>query len=488
MMCGIAGIFGGSGRRLRAVRESVRVLRHRGPDGEGYLKAHRAVFGHRRLSIVDIPGSGQPLRNENEQVAVVYNGEIYNHAEIRRSLEQNHQFRTSGDGEVIAHLCEEYSIDDTARRLRGMFAIAVLKDEQLLLARDPLGIKPLYWSRTPDGVVFASEIKAMLPLVRPEDISEFPAGHVWSAEGGLRPYWSLPDREETKSPATIEEADAALIAALDRAVRLRLMADVPVGVFLSGGVDSSMIAALAARARPGIASFAVGTEDSDDLARAREVAALLGTTHSEIVIRRDEVARDISTILHYLESYDVDLVLSAIPTFYLSRFASKRVKVVLSGEGADELFAGYSYLAAYRDHPELLDRELRRLVNRMSSINLQRVDRMTMAFGLEARVPFLDLDVVRHAFGVTDRGKIDATQTKIALRRAAARILPHEIAERPKTVFADGSGATNLLNALFDLPTRDLEATFKEKFFSLFPREIEPLIARWRDERTPIPV
>lgn len=486
-MCGIAGVFGGNERRIRAVRESVRVLRHRGPDGEGYLKAHNAVFGHRRLSIVDVPGSAQPLRNEDDQVAVIYNGEIYNHEEIRRSLEPSHQFRTNGDGEVIAHLCEEHSIDDTARRLRGMFAIAAIKDEQLLLARDPLGIKPLYWCQADDGIVFASEIKAMLPLVRPEDIREFPAGHVWSQDGGLRPYWSMPKAEEPVAHVAPEESDSALIDALEIAVRRRLMADVPVGVFLSGGLDSSMIAALAARARPGIASFAVGTEESDDLAAAREVATLLGTTHFEIVIRRDEVARDIATILHHLESYDVDLVLSAIPTFYLSRFASKRVKVVLSGEGADELFAGYDYLAAYRDAPELLDRELRRLVARMSSINLQRVDRMTMAFGLEARVPFLDLDVVRHAFHVRGGKKIDEKQTKIALRRAASLILPREITERPKTVFADGSGATRLVGALFDLPPEALESNLKEKFFALFPRGIDHLIARWRDERTPVP-
>lgn len=343
-MCGIAGIFGGAERRIRSVRESVRVLRHRGPDGEGYLKAHRAVFGHRRLSIVDLPGSGQPLRNENDQIAVVYNGEIYNHDEIRRSLEPHHQFRTNGDGEVIAHLCEDHSIDDTARRLRGMFAVAALKDEQLLLARDPLGIKPLYWSRSGDRIAFASEIKAMLPLVPPGEIEEFPAGHVWSKDGGLRPFWSMPERSEALPPATDDDADLELIEALDRAVKRRLMADVPVGVFLSGGVDSSIIAALAARARPGIATFAVGTEGSDDLVAAREVAELLQTSHHEVVIRRDEVARDIATILHHLESYDVDLVLSAIPTFYLSRFASKRVKVVLSGEGADELFAGYAYL------------------------------------------------------------------------------------------------------------------------------------------------
>lgn len=478
-MCGIVGIWGKE-RGIRTIRQATNILKHRGPDGESFYKTGATILGHRRLSIVDVDHAWQPLKNEDGSVAVIYNGEIYNHVGLRNDLDRFHSFETHGDGEVIPHLLEDLSISETASRLRGMFAIAAVRDGILHLARDPLGIKPLYWSRTDDRIVFGSEIKALLPITDPATIEEFPAGHVFSTNEGLKQYWDLPPKG---SPST-DQTDDRLLAALKKAVEQRLMADVPVGLFLSGGLDSSIIAAIAVEFRPGIPSFAIGIEGSEDLAAARRVAAYLGTEHKEVILRREQVAFDLPHILHSLESHDVDLVASAIPTFYVSKLARKRVKVVLSGEGADEAFAGYDYLRRYRSGSGRLDEELRRLLRLMSSVNLQRVDRMSMAHGLEVRVPFLDLDVLRIAFSLPEEEKLTETQSKVCLRRIAERLLPKDIADRPKVVFAAGSGAEILLQSIFDAPLADIERHLRDTFYTLMPESIERLVKHWRSDRT----
>lgn len=477
-MCGIVGIWG-NGRGIRTIRQATNLLKHRGPDGESFFKTGTAMLGHRRLSIVDVDHAWQPLKNEDGSVAVIYNGEIYNHVGLRKQLDRSHSFETHGDGEVIPHLLEDSSMMETARSLRGMFAIAAVRDGVLHLARDPLGIKPLYWSRMDDRVVFGSEIKALLPITDPETIEEFPAGHVFSTNTGLQRYWDLPAAGDSPE----ENGDDRLLSALTSAVEQRLMADVPVGLFLSGGLDSSVIAAIAVKFRPGIPTFAIGVDGSEDLAAARRVAQFLGTDHKEVILRREQVAFDLPHILHALESHDVDLVASAIPTYYVSKLARKRVKVVLSGEGADEVFAGYDYLRRYRNGSGRLDQELRRLLRLMSSVNLQRVDRMSMAHGLEVRVPFLDLDVLRVAFSLPEEEKLNETTNKVCLRRIAERLLPKEIAERPKVVFAAGSGAEHLLESIFDAPLADIDRHLRDTFYTLMPESIGGLVKHWRSDR-----
>lgn len=468
-MCGVTGFWDGEGRETLVTR-SLDRLRHRGPDGYGWHLCDRSFLGHRRLSILGGQRGAQPLYDESGRIAVIYNGEIYNHRALRRLLGRRHRLRSSSDGEVLAHLYEDEG-PGFARFLTGMFALALVeRGKRLVLARDPMGIKPLYWARQDGAVMFSSEIKGLLELVHPDRIEAFPPGHVYASDLGLMPLdKKLPVAEVDRAEPVWERK---LLSELDRAVRRRLMAEGEVGVFLSGGLDSSLVAALAAKHAPGLRTFAVGTPGSPDLERAREVADFLGTRHEEAILDPAEVRRSLPDILHHLESYDPDLVASAVPCWFVSRLAARRLKVVLTGEGADELFAGYAYHRAYGSESRL-EAELDRLLDNLHRVNLQRVDRMSMAHGLEARVPFLDLDFIRLAWAVPMRLKLQGEAQKIILRRAAARVLPASIAWRAKAQFDEGSGARPLLEGI------DLG----ELFFQRFPRAIERLVACWEAER-----
>lgn len=470
-MCGFTGIWGQIPEKALSLTRSLDCLSHRGPDGYGWHFCNQSQIGHRRLSILGGTGGAQPLYDESGDIGVIYNGEIYNHMALRGLLGRRHDLNTGSDGEVIAHLYEEEG-PDFVRMLKGMFALAVVeRGHRLVLARDPMGIKPLYWARHQDQVMFSSEMKALLELCPPECIENFPPGHLYVSDQGLRAY-------APRDPVETVEADEAtwerrLLAELDRAVRRRLMADGRVGVFLSGGLDSSLVAALAARRVKGLPTFAVGVPGSPDLERAREVAAALGTEHHEALLDPDQVRRALPEILHHLESYDPDLVASAVPCWFVSQLAARHLKVVLTGEGADELFAGYAYHSHYRDRPEALQVELDRLLDNLHRINLQRVDRMSMAHGLEARVPFLDTGFIRLARNIPMHLKLGPEQQKLILRRAAAHLLPESIAWRPKAQFDEGSGARGLLAGV------DLRALFLERF----PPELERLVACWEADR-----
>ncbi|HWI62560.1 MAG TPA: asparagine synthase-related protein, partial [Symbiobacteriaceae bacterium] len=311
----------------------------------------------------------------------------------------------------------------------------------LFLARDPLGIKPLYYGRDPDGnLLFASEMKALVPEVA--EVSELPPGSYWQLGRAPVTYYQVP---EPVSGVTDETAAVTVVNhLLTEAVRKRLMADVPLGLFLSGGLDSSLIAAIAVKLSPGrFHSFCVGLADSADVQNARTVARFLGTEHHELVLSPDEIIGAVPKIIPLLESCDPALVRSAIPTYFVSELAARYVKVALSGEGADELFAGYHYLREF--DAQALGGELRRTTAELHNLNLQRVDRMTMAHGLEGRVPFLDLALVDAAFRLAPELKWQAGQGKWVLRRLAERYLPPEIAWRNKEKFAIGTGIGPLL-------------------------------------------
>lgn len=453
-MCGIAGIVGRSDAPL--LHAMLRLIAARGPDDQGVLLADGVSLGHNRLSIIDLSPEGrQPLSNEDGTLHLVFNGEVYNYRELRRDLEPRHRFRSQTDSEVLLHLYEEQG-PAMLGRLRGMFAFALFDQRQrparLFLARDPLGIKPLYYGYDQAGhFCFASEIKALLAAT--DQFQEFPNGHYYLDGEGLVPYWQVPAGSmQVRDP---DEAVALVDRELRRAVRRRLVADVPLGVFLSGGLDSSLIAAVVADLLPRcggqrLCSFGVGLKGSADLYWAQVVARHLGTDHHTHAFSPEDLFEVLPDVIYHLESFDPALVRSALPTYLVSRLARRHVKVVLSGEGADELFAGYHYLKEHAGRPQTLHGELREITADLHHTNLQRVDRLSMAHGLEARVPFLDIDLVEAAFAIhPDLKQVQEAglTEKWILRRVAERYLPSDVVWRRKEKFATGTGVGDVLAA-----------------------------------------
>jgi len=438
-MCGIVVRLGQpSELQAELVERRAERLRHRGPDAQGLRCTDSAVLAHRRLSIIDIEGGAQPLIGEGGRAALCCNGEIYNHRDLRAQLEARHRFATHSDSEVILHLYEEKG-SECVQELDGMFAFCLVDGARVLAARDPLGIKPLYLGRDASGGTwFASEIKALVDVCA--EFQEVPPGWLYTHDQGLRP-WFTPSWSTPSAPRHRFEPQA-ISSRLERSVGKRLMSDVPLGVFLSGGLDSSVIAALVRREIDELHSFAVGLEGSEDLAAARAVARHLGTRHHEYVYTAQEAVAALDSVIFHLESYDPPLLRSAIPSYFVSRLAAQHVKVVLSGEGADEAFAGYLYFRETRD-ADTLRRESARLLAGLHNMNLQRVDRMTMAHGLEGRVPFLDIDFLDHAMAIDPRQKLHGPRRpeKHLLRASCERLLPSEILWRAKQEFAQGAGS-----------------------------------------------
>ncbi len=440
-MCGIAGGFGSPSTEV--VKKMVDLMPWRGPDDRGFWQQEGIVFGHNRLTIIDLDTGRQPLFNEDRSIAVVFNGEIYNYRELRADLEaKGHVFSTKTDTEVLVHLYEEMGCN-MIQHLDGMFAFVMALPDGLFMARDPLGIKPLYlgWSRD-DTLYFASELKALFPFC--VKVQEFPNGHYYDGRRFTR-YWHLPANGDFLHMA-LDEVKDRVRKTLFHAVRKRLVADVPVGVFLSGGLDSSLIAAMAREMVEGeLHSFAVGLKGCADLAYSKVVAAHLGTVHHTYEYNPEEVITSLPEVINHLESFDPALVRSAIPTYFVSRLAARYVKVVLSGEGADEVFGGYAYL---RDlDPGLLNKELRNITAALHNTNLQRVDRMTMAHSIEGRVPFLDQAMVKLGLMLSGDLKIRQGSEKWILRKVAEDYLPQTVAWRKKEKFAHGTGTSNILAA-----------------------------------------
>jgi asparagine synthase (glutamine-hydrolysing) len=328
---------------------------------------------------MDPTGGDQPIYSADKRKAIIANGEIYNYPDLRERLCGEHKFRTNSDSESALHLYEEAACK-TAQQLDGMFAFAISDGRNLYAARDSIGIKPLYFGRHKGRFTFASELKALNGIA--DDIEEFPPGTWFHTNYGFNCFYNVPMVEPEQ--LSVEQSCRLIRESLDRAVAKRMMSDVPVGAFLSGGLDSSIICALISRHVSQLHTFSVGTEGSRDLEAAREAAGHIGSIHHEYMITGEEVEKKLPEIIYHLESFDQDLVRSAIPCYFTSRLASKYVKVILTGEGADELFAGYDY---YKDIgcPDRLHSELRRSVTALHNINLQRVDRLTMAHSLEAK-------------------------------------------------------------------------------------------------------
>jgi asparagine synthase (glutamine-hydrolysing) len=556
-MCGIAGIaaWRGPPPARDDIARMCDAMVHRGPDDAGYLVEGRVALGMRRLSIIDLAGGHQPIFNEDGTVAVFYNGEIYNYLELRAELEaKGHRFATNSDTEVIVHLWEEEGVE-FPRRLNGMFAIALYdrKKGRLVLVRDHVGIKPLYYALGPDGIVFGSEVKVLLAsgrVGRTLDVDALGQYLSWEYVPGagtllreirrleparslevdlesgrttIRRYWSPLDSNGAERARSDDEWEEHVEAVIKRAVRRQLMSDVPLGAFLSGGVDSSLVVAEMGTAE----TFSIGFDDPsyDETRWSSRVADHLHVDHHIEIIRPD-VGDLFGRLMHFLDDPIGDF--SIFPTYLVSRLASKHVKVVLSGDGGDELFGGYeTFLAEQKTHtwrrlPAWLrsgvieptigalpptaakkglvnkakrfvegarldpawgharwrvfcdehvrgalltpaareraptdigahivalrgeaagrdDRDTALYVDFASYLVdncLTKVDRMSMACSIEARVPLLDREVAELAFRLPSRLKFDGSRTKILLKRIAARHVPRECVYRPKQGFS----------------------------------------------------
>ncbi|MGH8145884.1 MAG: asparagine synthase B [Rhodanobacteraceae bacterium] len=463
-MCGILGIFDlQAGDDLAALRrealELSRRQRHRGPDWSGVYMDDGAILVHERLAIVDPASGAQPLRSRDGTLALAVNGEIYNHRALRET--SGYDFTTGSDCEVINALYRGGD-PDFVSKLNGIFAFALWDGaaRRYLIARDPIGVCPLYWGHDAQGrLCVASEMKALADVCA--DLAAFPPGHVYdSASGGLLRYYSKPWRDYAATQGHAP-ARGELRRAFEQAVHRQLMTDVPYGVLLSGGLDSSLVAACAAhfaRERiedndrseawwPRLHSFAIGLEGSPDLAAAKVAADALGTVHHGFVYTFDEGLDALPEVIRHLETYDVTTIRAATPMYLLARrIKAMGVKMVLSGEGSDEIFGGYLYFHK-APSAEAFHEETVRKLDALHSYDCLRANKAMMAWGVEARVPFLDLEFIDVAMGMdaahkmVDKGGAGSGGIeKAVLREAFEGALPKEILWRQKEQFSDGVG------------------------------------------------
>ncbi|AMS39384.1 MULTISPECIES: asparagine synthase (glutamine-hydrolyzing) [Aminobacter] len=452
-MCGFVCLWNLDDEELAS--RMIRKMEHRGPDALEVLRPRNipVVMAHARLAIIGPDNGAQPIYQGDD--ILVVNGEIYNHSDLRAILGES-AFQTRSDSETVLHLFRKNALRWVSR-LDGMFAFVLATPDRIIAARDPLGIKPLYVAHIGEGLAFASELKAF-DGVDVAKIEALEPGVMFDSQAGMRRWYRMPQGAADPEPGIDEELTwRELRLVLEEAVAKWMVADVEVGSFLSGGLDSSIIAAIAARQSPKrLKTFSVGLAGSPDLIAARRVAGYLGTEHFEHAFTPEEAADVLPHVIYHLESADIDLVRSAVPTHFAARLARRHVKAVLTGEGADELFAGYSYHHAYIDRPRELADELTRSLGTMHNINLQRVDRVTMAESLEARTPFLDRELIDFAQSIpatlklrrTDPASPESTgptTEKWILRKACADLLPHDLVWRKKAQFDEGSGAVTAL-------------------------------------------
>jgi len=463
-MCSIFGMFDLqpgddlAGLRRQALELSQRQ-RHRGPDWSGVFVDAGVILVHERLAIVDPASGSQPLRSRDETLALAVNGEIYNHRELRAA--SGYDFTTGSDCEVINALYRELGPEEFLARgikqLNGIFAFALWDSatQRYLIARDPIGVCPLYWGHDGEGrLCVASEMKALVGVCA--DVSAFPPGHVYdSATGEVTRYYRKHWRSyEVTHGQQLEPS--ALRGAFEQAVHRQLMTDVPYGVLLSGGLDSSLVAACAARfAReriedddrseawwPRLHSFAIGLEGSPDLAAAQVAADALGTVHHGFVYTFWEGLDALPEVIRHIETYDVTTIRASTPMFLLARrIKAMGVKMVLSGEGSDEIFGGYLYFHK-APSPEAFHEETVRKLDALHSFDCLRANKAMMAWGVEARVPFLDLEFLDVAMGLDARYKMagHGRIEKAVLREAFQGALPDSILWRQKEQFSDGVG------------------------------------------------
>ena len=458
-MCGIVAILNveeqTSKLREKALRMSQKI-RHRGPDWSGIYCGGSAILAHERLSIVDPESGQQPLFSPDRKQVLAVNGEIYNHQEIRRRYAGKYDFQTGSDCEVILALYRDKGIN-FLEDLSGIFAFVLYDEErdEFLIARDPIGVIPLYIGYDSDGTIYvASELKALEGHC--ERYEPFLPGHYyWSKEPGMKRYY----QRDWFDYDAVKDNDASVSAihdALVSAVKRQLMSDVPYGVLLSGGLDSSVISAIAEKFSemriednsqtkaywPRLHSFAVGLKGAPDLAKARMVADHIGTVHHEINYTIQEGLDAIRDVIYYIETYDVTTVRASTPMYLLARvIKSMGIKMVLSGEGADEIFGGYLYFHKAPTARDFHDETVRKL-SKLHLYDCLRANKSLSAWGVEGRVPFLDKEFLDVAMRTNPEAKMCPGQTieKRIVREAFADLLPAEVAWRQKEQFSDGVG------------------------------------------------
>lgn len=436
--------------------ELSRLMRHRGPDWSGVYASDNAILAHERLSIVDVNNGAQPLYNAAHTHVLAVNGEIYNHQALRQRFEGRYEFQTASDCEVILALYEEKGaafLDE----LQGMFAFILYDADKnsYLIGRDHLGIIPLYMGYDEHGNFYvASEMKALVPVCR--TIKEFPAGSYMSSDDGeIHSYYQRDWFEFDNVKDNVTDA-AQLKEALEDSVKSHLMSDVPYGVLLSGGLDSSVISAITKKfaARrvedderseawwPQLHSFAVGLEGSPDLKAAQEVANHLGTVHHEIHFTVQEGLDAIRDVIYHIETYDVTTIRASTPMYLMARkIKAMGIKMVLSGEGADEVFGGYLYFHKAPNAKEFHEETVRKLLA-LHMYDCARANKAMSAWGVEARVPFLDKKFLDVAMRLNPKDKMcgNGKMEKYILRECFESYLPASVAWRQKEQFSDGVG------------------------------------------------
>ena len=459
-MCGFVSIFNiaqgkSAEMREKALKMSAKI-RHRGPDWSGVYSSSRCVLAHERLAIVDPLSGGQPLYSTDHKQVLAVNGEIYNHQQIRQRMADTYAFKTGSDCEVILALYKERGIN-FLEDLNGIFAFALYDEEkdEFLIARDPIGVIPLYIGFDADGTVYAaSELKALEGFC--DRYEPFLPGHYYSSrEGEMRRWWTR-DWFEYDAVKDCGADSAALGDALKAAVKRQLMSDVPYGVLLSGGLDSSVISAIANMYSakrietgdkadawwPRLHSFAVGIKGSPDLAKARVMAEHLGTVHHEVNYTVQEGLDAIRDVIYHIETYDVTTVRASTPMYLLARvIKSMGIKMVLSGEGADEIFGGYLYFHKAPDARAFHDETVRKL-GKLYLYDCLRANKSLAAWGVEGRVPFLDKEFLDVAMRINPQAKMCPGKEieKRIVREAFTDMLPESIAWRQKEQFSDGVG------------------------------------------------
>lgn len=529
-MCGFVGAFDlssgsqpideGLKEQLRAqVLEMSKKIRHRGPDWSGVYTGNNAILSHERLSIVDPLSGKQPLVSDDEKIILAANGEIYNHKELRKEFEGKYQFRTGSDCEVILALYKKYRDEkkdfcEMIEKLSGIFAFALYDSENdvYLIGRDEIGVIPLYQGWDKQGRYYVgSELKSLEGEC--VTIEEFPNGHYFYSkdEKPVRWYkrdWESFDAVKNNPKATDEKGDVINPAVIEKvknglesAVKAQLMSDVPYGVLLSGGLDSSIIAAITQKFSkkriesdskeaawwPQLHSFAIGLEGSPDLIAAQKAAAYIGTIHHEVHFTIQEALDALPDVIYHIETYDITTVRASTPMYLLARvIKSMGIKMVLSGEGSDELFGGYLYFHKAPNAQEFHEE----LVRKMSKLHLYdclRANKSLMAWGVEGRVPFLDKDFIDIAMRLNPSDKMNIINPdakvrgfdklnhqrmeKWILRKAFEDMLPENIAWRQKEQFSDGVGYNwiDTLKKMTEEKVSDAEFARRENRFPVNP-------------------
>ncbi len=458
-MCGIVCAFDlkQSSESLRSqVLEMAKKIRHRGPDWSGIYSDDKVIMAHERLAIVDPASGQQPLFSEDKNLILAANGEIYNHREIRKQFEGSYNFQTASDCEIILALYKEKGID-FIDEMNGIFGFAIydVEKDEYFIARDHMGIIPLYIGWDQNGTFYvASELKALEGVC--SKIELFPPGHYMSSKDGEFVKWYQREWTDYDAVKENETSIAEVKKALEEAVHRQLMSDVPYGVLLSGGLDSSVTSAIAkkyAQKRiesddksdawyPQLHSFSVGLEGSPDLAAAKKVADYIGTIHHEIKFTIQEGLDAIKDVIYNIETYDITTIRSSTPMYLMARvIKSMGIKMVLSGEGADEIFGGYLYFHKAPNAEEFHEETVRKL-DKLHMYDCLRANKSLMAWGIEGRVPFLDKEFIDVAMRINPKDKMinGERMEKWVIRKAFEDMLPESVAWRQKEQFSDGVG------------------------------------------------